>query len=179
MTFKDLLTTYWSQVTLILIAIGSLIFYFIKRHYDNSSKKIEINHSLFQQYKLKTVNDFFTNYTRAETMWSQIAIWEILARKVDAKEIDKIIFPTLNDLKKSLFELKIYFKKEEHKYFDELVNGIYEINGKVSELYFDYDEEKKDIHKANEFIFFKSDVLNKNNKIIDNICLIIGDTYKT
>jgi len=56
MTIKDLLTIYWSQFTLILIAIGSLVFYFIKRHFDKSSKKIEINHSLFQQNRLNLNN---------------------------------------------------------------------------------------------------------------------------
>jgi len=179
MTIKDLLTTYWSQFTLILIAIGSLVFYFIKRHFDKSSKKIEINHSLFQQNRLKTVTDFFANYVRAETMWNQIAIWEILERKIDANEIDKMIFPILNDLKRTLFELKIYFKKEDYKHFEDLVNGIYSINGKLSELYFDYDKEKKLVHKANEFSFHKDDILKKNSEIIDKICLIISDTYKT
>jgi len=59
MTITELLTTYWSQVTLILIAIGSLVFYFIKRHYDKSSKKTEINHGLFQQHAANTICTVF------------------------------------------------------------------------------------------------------------------------
>jgi len=178
MTFKELLTTYWSQFTLILIAIGSLIFYFIKRYFDNSSKKIEINHSLFQQNRLNAVNEFYKNYSKAELLWKQIAIWDILSHQIKPKEIDEIVVPVLNDLKKSLFELKIYFDKNEHNHFESLVNGIYAINKKMSELYFDYDKDKKDVHKVNEFDFTRDDILEKNNKTIDKLSSIIRDTYK-
>ena len=45
MNIADLFTTYWSQMTLILLGVG----YFFKRWFDNKSKKIEINHSIYQQ----------------------------------------------------------------------------------------------------------------------------------
>jgi len=94
---EKLLTTYWGQTTLILLAIA----YFIKRIFDNKSKKIEINHSLFQQKRLKVLNDFYSNYAKTEFLWDHLAIYDILSNKLVAKEIDNIIWPILNDLKKN------------------------------------------------------------------------------
>ena len=54
MELKELFTTYWSQITLLLIGIS----YFIKRGFDIKTRKIEINHSLYQQNRLSTVNRF-------------------------------------------------------------------------------------------------------------------------
>lgn len=48
-TFKDLLTIYWSQTLLIFSSIIGLIAYFSKRYFDLKSKKKEINHSIYQQ----------------------------------------------------------------------------------------------------------------------------------
>lgn len=55
MTLEQIFTTYWSQTTLILFGIGFLI----KSSIDLSSKKTEINHNLFQQKKLESINSFF------------------------------------------------------------------------------------------------------------------------
>jgi hypothetical protein len=73
MELKDIFTTYWSQVTLILLAVG----YLIKRGLDIKSKKTEINHSLFQQNRISSVKTFFSKYAKTELMWNQLAIYEI------------------------------------------------------------------------------------------------------
>lgn len=83
MTLKDLFTTYWSQVTLILLAIG----YLLKRLLNNKSRKMEINHSLYQQNRILTLKSYFSNYAKAELMWQQLSIYEILEHKMTAKEI--------------------------------------------------------------------------------------------
>ena len=62
MKLSDLFTTYFPQVTLILGAVASLGFYFIKRGYDLKSKKVEIKHSIFQQNKLDSIKSFFSEY---------------------------------------------------------------------------------------------------------------------
>jgi hypothetical protein len=68
MTIEKLFTEYWSQFTLLLIGFG----YFIKRIFDNISKRQEINHSLFQQKKLEVANSFFSTYAKAELIFTHI-----------------------------------------------------------------------------------------------------------
>ena len=144
MKLTDLFTTYWSQVTLILLALG----YFIKRILDNKSKKIEINHSLFQQNRINTVNRFFSVSVKVELMFNQIATYEILEHKLNAKDIDKIVFTQLNEMSQVLLELKIYFEKKEHSYFQRLSDSLFSINHKLSELYFDNNPDKNPVTKS-------------------------------
>jgi hypothetical protein len=77
MTIEKILTTYWSQTTLILFGIGFLI----KSSIDLKSKKTEINHSLFQQKKLELINSFFSNCGSTNQMWKDIPIYDILDQK--------------------------------------------------------------------------------------------------
>ncbi|MBK7626012.1 MAG: hypothetical protein IPJ16_02220 [Bacteroidales bacterium] len=175
MEIKDLLTTYWSQVTLMLFAVGFLL----KRILDNKSKKIEINHSLFQQNRLIAVKLFFSKYAKAELMWHQIAIYEILNRKIPTKEIDKIIFPYLNELEETLLELKIYFDSNDHKYFEDLTKGLLSINEKLLSIYFDSDPEKNLVKKSNEYSFYKDEILTRNKAIMDKLCLTVKKTFES
>ena len=175
MELKELFTTYWSQITLLLLGLS----YFIKRGFDIKSKKIEINHSLYQQNRLSTVNRFFENYAKAEMMWNQIAIYDILSRKFAPKEIDKLIFPTLNELDKNLLELMIYFEEPDYKKFKILVSNIKSINNKLSELYFDYDSKIKDTQKSTSLELIKIKVYRENEKILIDLNKIMKDIYKT
>ena len=60
MKFEDILTKYWSQITLLLLAIG----YFIKHIYSLREKR----HSLFQQNKINAISKFLTCYSEAENV---------------------------------------------------------------------------------------------------------------
>jgi hypothetical protein len=175
MEFKELFTTYWSQVTLLLIGIG----YFIKRGFDIKTRKIEVNHSLYQQNRLSTVNRFFENYAKAEMMWNQIAIYDILSRKFAPKEIDKLIFPTLNELDKNLLELMIYFDESDYSKFKSLVSNIKSINHKLSELYFDYDANKTNTNKSNDLELIKIKVYRENKKILNDLNKVMKNIYRT
>jgi len=175
MEIKDILTTYWSQVTLVSFAIG----YLIKRALDNQSKKIEINHSLFQQNRILTVNKFFSNYAKTELMWNQIAIFDILSRKISSKEIDTLIFPTINTLKETIFELKIYFKPEDLYLFEELTDEILSINRVLSELYFNPDTKMSLAEKSTDFDLYKNKILKENKEKIENLCLMVRGTFET
>jgi hypothetical protein len=170
---EKILTDYWAHVTLILLAIS----YFIKRIFDNKSKKIEINHSLFQQNRLNVVNSFFSNYTKAELMWEQLAIYEILSKKLDVKAIDNIIWPILNELKKNQIELQVYFNDRDIISFNKVIDNLYSVNKKLSELYFDYDIKKTVATKSSDFFLFRVKINEENTKIIKDICVIVKNTF--
>lgn len=132
MKITDLFTIYWSQLTLILIGIG----YFVKRVFDNISSVRVINHNLFQQNRIDSLNRFFKAYSKTEQMWTSIAIWDILDHILSAKELDNIVYPLLNELKSSVMELQIYFKTSNFKHFEEIMENMILIKRKLGEVYF-------------------------------------------
>lgn len=174
MTIEKLFTEYWSQLTLLLLGAG----YFIKRIFDNISKKQEINHSLFQQKKLETVNCFFSSYSKAKQLWLHIRIHQILRNEFSALEIDEMIFPTLNELNKNLLELQIYLDEINHKKFKEVFENVALINSKLSNLFFDYDANKTNTHKSNEFYFYREEILEKNEVILKEITTNLRKAFK-
>lgn len=173
-TFIDVLTTYWSQTTLLLFGLGFLI----KRILDIRSKKVEINHGLFQQKRLESVNNFFTNYAKAEQMWTSIAIWDILENRIKSKEIDQIIYPHLNELERNILELQIYFAESDHRHFAEIMENLHEINRKLKKVYFDYSPETSVINRSNEFQFHCDKKLKENKEIFRKLSPIIRATFE-
>ena len=165
MSIKELLTTYWSQTTLILFGIGFLIKSFI----DLKSKKTEINHNLFQQKKLESINTFYSNCATTEQMWKDISIYDVLENRMSSKEIDKYIFPHLNELRRNVLELKIYLNEKEHKDFNLILKNMFEINAKLSQEYFDFGEDKTVIMKSNSFQFFRDTKLKENELVYKRI----------
>ncbi|MCF8714516.1 hypothetical protein JM658_06690 [Joostella atrarenae] len=173
MKIEELLTTYWSQLTLLLIGVG----YFIKRVSDNISNKREINHNLFQQNRLKAVNDFFTSYAKTERMWRDLSIIPILEYQFDTTEIDEIVFSPINELRKNVLELQIYFSKNEHQLFKEILENVININGKLNSIYFKYDKETSITIKSNEFGFVRDSKLEENEILFEEISKIIRKTF--
>jgi len=172
-TTKELLTTYWSQLTLIVLGLG----YLIKRALDLRTKKLEINHSLFQQKRLESVNNFFTSYARTEQMWIDLAIYDILNGRLEAKEIDDIIYPHINELKRNLLELQIYFEENDHKHFAQILADTKAINSALKKIYFDVNSNATVTDKSNVFQFAKDEKTAQNEKIFRNLSVLIRKTF--
>lgn len=170
---KEILTTYWSQSVLIILGIA----YFVKRLFDSKAKKIEIKYSLFQQNRIIAVNTFFLNYAKVEFMWHKLPYYAILNHKMTPEEIDEIIWPPLYDLKKSIFELKIYFDANEHKYFNDLYENFLSLNGNLLEATLGNSEEKNTTKKYNSFAVLRNNVFVENNKIINEITNMVRKSY--
>lgn len=170
---KEILTTYWSQSVLLILGIA----YFIKRFFDNNSKKIEIKYSLFQQNRIVAVNTFFTNYAQVEFMWHKIPHWDILEHKIPAEKIDEIVWPPLYALKQSLFELKVYFPEVDHKTFEKLYDNFLSLNRILLDANSDYSKSKSIIQKSNSFTATRNKTFRENNAIIDDLTTIIRNSY--
>ena len=173
MKLIDLLLTYWSQVTLVLLALA----YLVKRVLDNKSRKIEINHTIFQTNRLSSANKFFSNYSNVELLWQQIEIYDIFHREIDVKEIDRIVFPSINALKSALLELKIYFKPNEFVFFEELATNIVSVNQEISRLYF-IDKSQKDVNsKIYELEYYKGKMKKQNKEILEKLYEMLWKNY--
>lgn len=162
-----------SQVPIFLLAIS----YFVKRYYDLKSKKVEVNHSLFQQNKINAISGFFANYAKVDHMWHKLSIFEVLERKIPVKEMDEIIWPPINDLKRSTLELKIYFKPEEHNYFEKVLDNFLLVNANLSKNFFDFYRDKTIIHKTNDFSFFLEKMKKDNEKLINESSEMVRKSF--
>jgi len=174
MNLEELFTKYWSQVTLLLLGIG----YLIKRLLDIKARKKEINHNLFQQNKIDALGRFFSIYSKASQMWDHLSVFEILENKIAAKEIDKIIFPHLNNLEQSVFELKLYFDDDDHKLFENVSLNMLLINSKLCQLWMNFDEGYTIIQKSNDFGGFRGKVLRENRTIINELSTKVRLSFK-
>ncbi|WP_405604168.1 hypothetical protein [Polaribacter sp. Asnod1-A03] len=173
MEIQELLTTYWSQFTLLLLGVG----YFIKRVFDNISNKREINHNLFQQHRLNAINKFFTSYAKTERMWNDLSVIPIFEYKINTKEMDKIIFTPIDQLRMNILELQIYFPEKEHRIFKDILKNVLKINGKLNSIYFSYDKETTVTVKSNNFSFVRDSKLEENEKLLEKLSEIIRKTF--
>jgi len=171
---KELLTTYWSQVTLLLLGIG----YIIKRFLDDRSKKIEINHSLFQKGRLEVVVRFIKYYVDAKIMWNDFKIWEMMNKELTANEIDNTIYAPLHALNSVTYELSIYYDDADLEKFEELSNSMYKLNGILQSLYFQKPE-LTTAQKVDKFTRVKEGIVKSNDKRLKDICRIVRDIYGT
>ena len=162
---EKIFTEYWSQTTLLLAFFG----YFGKRVFDNISKKREINHSLFQEKRLIAVNKFYIAYSEHTQMWFSLVISDILRQRTEPKELDSIIYPSLNKLKSVIKELQIYFNTKDFELFEQVLNNCLDINQKLMEVYFNSTAEEKYIVRSNTFLELREKKLKNNEQIFVKI----------
>ena len=173
---RELFTTYWSQVTLLLLVFG----YFGKRFFDFVSKKKEINHNLLQERRLNAVNSFFQTYAEVERMWEELtsSLYSIMDKKISPAEMDEMVFSKLDRLKGNVLELQIYFDHKEHKYFKLIHKNSIDINKHILEIYFDQNPKKSANERAGEFYIYKSKKLNENNLFLYEISVLVREAFK-
>jgi len=174
MRIEEMVTKYWSQITLLLLGIG----YFVRSILDLVFKKREINHTLFQNRRLESVSHFYSLYAKTEQMWKGISIYEILNRKITPKEIDNIVFPSIDELQRTVLELEIYFDEKQYNHFEDILNNVQMINKRLSQLYWNDDENVTTINKANDFEFFRDKKLLENKPILKQISIILKESFK-
>lgn len=126
-----LIAEYWSQITLLLLGVG----YFIKRVYDHKSKKLEINFTLFQQHKINAVSNFLDSYSKTIWMFNELSFYKVLRHLYTAEQIDEIVFPPLNEMRKSTLEIEIYFDDIVYEDFKIIMTEFFNLNNKIMKMW--------------------------------------------
>lgn len=164
-TLKEILTTYWSQVTLLILGVA----YFMKNLIDLKSKKTELNHNLFQERKLNALNSFFKSYSSIYLMWYNFTPYSVINGRYNLDDLDDMIFTKLNELNTIVLELKIYFNKKNHQEFEYILASMYNINALLKKIVFtDNSENRKQL--IDDFEKYKKEVFELNQKTISTIC---------
>jgi len=150
MNYKDILTTYFSQFLVLVGAIGTLVFYFIKRSYDLSSKKVEIKLNLFFENKLLAVKEYISCYKILEQKYSDTSYHKVVKHVYTVNEMDEMFRPSINNLHSAYSNLFLYFNKNELETFEKLHSSAIAMHATFSKFYFDsspenYSEETSDL----------------------------------
>ncbi|WP_029280750.1 hypothetical protein [Pedobacter borealis] len=106
------------------------------------NKKDELRHSLFQNLKVESMNNFIECYTASGLCWIQLPYFDILSHKITGKEVDEYVIPTHNKFTASYYKLFIILDSKEMLEFTEIYSSISEVNRLLGILMFDYDEKK-------------------------------------
>lgn len=100
-SWKDLTTTY-SGVTLAMLAV---LTYFIKRHYDLRSKKVETLHSLFQQNKITAITYFLSSYIHIDKLMQKMIVINSISI---TSQLEQDFISALENFRVSLMQLNLY-----------------------------------------------------------------------
>jgi hypothetical protein len=137
MSLKDALTTYFPQLLVLLGAIGSLIFYFIKRRYDLTSKKAEIKFSLFQQNKISAIQEFISCCKLLEQTITDTAYHKVLKNIYTTEGMDARFRPPINKLTSAYSNLFLYFDKSKLVPYAKIFEASISIYDTLTGFYFD------------------------------------------
>lgn len=134
MNLKELLTTYFAQIILVLGGFGSLIFYFIKRTFDLKSNKIEIKYSLFQQNRINAIQEFINSYKNIEQIYNEIDYGKIEKGECDEKELHIKFQPFFNKFRSAYSNLYFYFNPKEREDFKKIYLAVFEAYSLLSSI---------------------------------------------
>ena len=162
-----------------LILLFGLLGYFVKRFFDFKTKKLEINHSLIQQNRINAVSTFLLDYSKTVLMWQQLSVYKILTNELSVAEIDSIILTPLNDLKRSVLVLRIYFDGEMQDNLEKILEGFLSVNQFLSNEYFSIGHNSTISNKANAFHTKKEKILCENDILLTSFCIGIREIYKS
>jgi hypothetical protein len=156
--------TYWPQITLVLLGIG----YIIKRIFDNKSKRMEIDYTVYRQFKLNAITSFLEAYSLVQTMWLNLNYFEVFEGKLTGKELDEFVWNSLEKMKKSTIDLKIYYEETDYPSFEEITRIMIGINSHFSQSYISQLlGDKINLTKmGNSFVSFRDAELKKANNLL-------------
>lgn len=164
-TSTTVLTDYWAQISLLLLGCG----YLIKTIINSINKKKEINHSLFTQCKLDAVKRYLDAYSETVLLFKNLPLYDFFEHKISTTDIDNIIHPPLDNLKRATNAIQLYFEESTFAKFNDITENIFSINSKLSNIYFNYSEEYTTTQKSNDFWEVKINKLNENENLIANV----------
>lgn len=163
---KQLFTTYWAQFTLLLACIG----FVVSKGYEYKTKKLEINHSLFQQNRLDAVSRFLKSLSKLDILFHNIPLYPIVTYELKPKEIDDMLLPAINDLKATTTELRLYFDEKIHTQFLQIASNTLNLNDVLLRLYFRPDPNMNYVERANVFTNAEKAYIDKNLDLLNNLC---------
>jgi hypothetical protein len=170
---EKLLTLYWPQTTLVLLAIG----YIIKRILDDKSKRLEINYTIFQQKRLEALQKFITAYSESEQIWRELNLDEVASKSLTAENLGAMIEPILNNIKSSVLELQIYLETKDYTLFEKILANTKAYYFALSQLYLNYESDKSSFHKLQEFRNSNEQYLLDNRNLIKEVNNIVRKTF--
>jgi len=168
---KELLTTYWNNSLIILGIIG----FFVSRYFNLKSKKVETKYALFQSNKISTVIKFYAAFNKTVNAWIRFNIHKYLSNQITPREMQEIISSNIAELRISLFELTMYFDREEMDLFTLVYDEISKIHYFVYALPIPNNDRAK---SANEFMTLRNEIIESSENMMKVIGIKLRSDYK-
>lgn len=172
MKIEEIFTTYWSQITLLLLGVG----YLIKAWIDARNKRKEINHNLYQERKLNSLNTFFLVYSKNHQAWQDLVFELALSNGFSAKELDEKLTVPLNELKRSVLELQIYSDKNLQQHFKSIYQSFYLINVELQNEFKQSPGERG--LSVMKLILLRRQALEANELAVEEICKAVRKQFQ-
>ena len=144
---------------------------------DIIASKSKSKFSIFQAKRIEAIEEYFTSYSKAEQMWWHISVLGIFKNQIDAKEMDEMIFPSLNEVKSNALRLRLFLKNDEMTTIDVITERLFTINQTLSDLYFDDERGLSASVKSGNFHIKREAELEKNEKDIAEITVKLRASY--
>jgi hypothetical protein len=130
----EFLIKYWSQVVVVLTAVLSLPFYFLKRSFDLKSKKIEIKTTAFLNQKTAAISAFLSSYVECNQFYWQVNQDDLISKKITITDCNKIRLPIENKIHSSLYTLNLLLSNHELIEFNKIYATIAPLHQCLIEL---------------------------------------------
>lgn len=168
-TFQQLFTSYFPQVTLIIGAVVSLPLYFIKRYFDLKTKKIEVRYALFQQNKIDSIKNYFTAYSTLERIFTKISTLKLVQGLYSTDELDVMTIKGIDNIISANLFLALFMDDSEMKAFQTITNNIMEVHGAFMDAYFKPRANDTVIVRSNELESKIRKMKESNNSILKSM----------
>tara|TARA_R110000868_G_scaffold16350_13_gene73590 strand:- start:1839 stop:2417 length:579 start_codon:yes stop_codon:yes gene_type:complete len=127
----NMLLEHWSQVVLLIGALGFLLKQFTSYRF----KIRELKYGMSHKGKMESITKFFSAYSDCKQIWNGLPINQIIKNEIPATEIDRMILPRLRNLDAIIIELGLYFKSKELEKFSKLYENMLQMNSLLMALW--------------------------------------------
>lgn len=174
LTLKEVLTTYWPQVTAIAGFAYIIVDYFIKRN----DKQRELAQSIFQTQKNQAINNFIDTYSKIELALLQVDFKGAIEGKINLKEVDEFVMPALNDFIAADYKLLMVLDDLEMENFLAVADPIFKSKDTLKKFAHMHVDERKNRNLANEYGLSLIASIESNREILRKIGYQFRSQYK-
>lgn len=176
----EFLTTYWSQITVLIGAIGAPIVYFLKRYYDLKDKAAELKRTLFQNEKVKAITDFLMIYGELETFYQTSVSPNVDSGHVSKHNFDNVFGRIMEKFRASYNVLFVYLDETEMAPFVELFKSQVPVHNGVTEFFASY-KSRVDFanHGLSEWLSKHKQNISAGREIAERLFKQIGINYRS
>ena len=170
---KDLIINYWSQIVILIGAIG----YLLKLFFNFVIKKKEIKFTIFQKLRNEEVKSFYISFLEFEEILKQYNARAFNGYNLDERFYDKLELSYKN-LILDFSSLKLISNKKHFEEIDNYLNKLFEVKSRTSisdnDLRVGFDTKESSKRLDEDYNYLKEDFISLKKNIVNILRQING-----